>query len=72
MIDGSGAKYQLYGISAHGISWLSQYGRLDTFKTLRDDLNINCVRIAIYTAENGGYCTDGNKDNPKMFVKNGN
>lgn len=71
LVDNNGEKYQLYGMSTHGIAWFPQYVSLDTFKTLRDEWNTNCVRIAMYTAENGGYCTNGDKEKLKELVKNG-
>ena len=32
---------------------------------------MNVVRLAMYTGENGGYCTGGNRDELKELVKNG-
>lgn len=71
LVDASGEKIQLYGMSTHGIAWFPQYVSLETFTTLRDDWNTNCVRISMYTAENSGYCTGGNQDNLKELVRNG-
>lgn len=58
-------------MSTHGIAWFPQYVSKESFETLRDDWNTNCVRLAMYTQESGGYCTDGNKDELKALVKNG-
>ena len=71
LVDKNGEKVQLYGMSTHGIAWFPQYINYDTFITLRDELNTNCVRIAMYTAESGGYCTNGDKESLKTLVKNG-
>lgn len=71
LVDSRGEKYQLYGMSTHGIGWFPQYVNIDTFKTLRDDWNTNCVRLALYTAEYNGYSTGGDKANLKEIVKNG-
>ena len=36
------------------------YTHLDVYKRqLRDDWNTNCIRLAMYTAEDGGYCSGG-------------
>ena len=70
LVDKNGEKVQLYGMSTHGIAWFPQYVNYEAFRTLRDDWNTNCIRIAMYTAENGGYCTTGNKENLKTLVKN--
>jgi len=59
-------------MSTHGIAWFPDYVNLETFKTLREDWNTNCIRLAMYTAESGGYCTTtGNKENLKKIIKNG-
>lgn len=67
----SGEKVQLYGMSTHGIAWFPRFVSPETFKTLRDDWNINCVRIAMYTAEHDGYCTDGDPEYLRDLVKKG-
>ncbi len=71
LVDKNGEKFQLYGMSTHGIAWFPQYVNLDAFRTLRDDWNTNCIRLAMYTAEYGGYCSDGDKENLKSLVQNG-
>ena len=71
LVDENGEKVQLYGMSTHGIAWFPRYVNLDTFKTLSEDWGTNCVRIAMYTDEYGGYCTStGKKDQLKNKVKN--
>ena len=50
---------------------VSQYVNSDAFRTLRDDWNTNCIRLAMYTAENGGYCSGGDKEQLKQLVKDG-
>lgn len=67
----NGETVKLYGMSTHGIAWFPQYINPDAFRTLRDDWNTNCIRLAMYTAENGGYCTDGDKEQLKQLVKDG-
>lgn len=71
LVDSQGQKFQLYGMSTHGLAWFPDYVNYDTFKFLRDDWNTNCIRLAMYTHENGGYCTDGNKEWLKGLVKSG-
>ena len=71
LTDGNGNTVQLYGMSTHGIAWFPQYINYDSFRTLRDDWNTNCIRLAMYTAENGGYCTDGDKAQLKQLIKDG-
>ena len=71
LVDESGKLYQLKGVSTHGIGWFPQYVNQDAFKTFRDDWGANLIRIAMYTAEGGGYCTDGDKAELKKLVDSG-
>lgn len=71
LVDKKGKAVQLYGMSTHGIAWFPQYMNKDAFKSLRDEWNTNCVRIAMYTDEYGGYCSGGNKDSLKKKVFDG-
>ena len=71
LTDQHGEVVQLYGMSTHGIAWFPQYVNPDAFRTLRDDWNTNCIRLAMYTAESGGYCSGGDKEQLKQLVKDG-
>ena len=71
LCDENGELVQLRGISTHGLSWFPQYVNEDCFKEFKEDWNANIVRLAMYTAENGGYCTGGDKDALKKLVKDG-
>ena len=71
LTDADGNVVQLYGMSTHGIAWFPQYINYDSFRTLRDDWNTNCIRLAMYTAEYGGYCADGDKEQLKQLVRDG-
>lgn len=66
-----GNTVQLYGMSTHGIAWFPQYINYDSFRTLRDDWNTNCIRLAMYTAKYGGYCAGGDKEQLKQLVRDG-
>lgn len=71
IVDKNGTMYQLKGVSTHGIAWFPDYVNKDCFQTFRDDWGANLIRIAMYTYENGGYCSDGNKDYLKELVDDG-
>ncbi len=71
LVDSKGNPVQLRGISTHGIAWFPDYINEECVKSLREDWNANVFRIAMYTAENGGYCTDGNKEDLKNIVRRG-
>lgn len=71
LVDQNGDPLRLYGMSTHGIAWFPQYVSYDTFRTLRDDWNTNCVRLALYTDEYNGYSSGGNQEELKSLIKNG-
>ena len=66
-----GSPVQLRGISTHGLAWYPQYVNVMTFAQMRYEWNANLVRLAMYTAESGGYCTDGNREQLKRLVRDG-
>ena len=71
LVDKDGKPYQLKGVSTHGLAWFPEYVNLEAFKTFRDDWGANLIRLAMYTGEGGGYCTDGDKDKLKGLVDSG-
>lgn len=71
LVDQDGDPIQLYGMSTHGIAWFPQFVSYDSFKTLRDDWNTNCVRLAMYTHEYNGYCAGGDQEYIKSLVRTG-
>lgn len=71
LTDSSGNAVQLRGISTHGLAWFPDYVNEDCFRQLRDEWNVNVIRLAMYTAEYGGYCTGGDQENLKQLIKNG-
>lgn len=71
LVDKNGEQYQLYGMSTHGIAWYPQYVSYVSFMTLRDMWNTNCIRLAMYTDENLGYCSNGDKEELKALIRSG-
>ena len=61
---------QLRGVSTHGLAWYPQYVTNDCFATLKS-FGANVVRLAMYTYESGGYCTDGDRQQLETLVQNG-
>lgn len=55
LVDEDGEKFQLIGISTHGLQWFHRYVNFDTFDSLHNEFGINVIRLALCTAE-GGYC----------------
>ena len=71
LLDSAGNAVQLRGISTHGMAWFPQYVNQQCFKSLRDTFNINTIRLAMYTAEYGGYCSGGDQQQLKALVDTG-
>lgn len=73
LVDSKGNKFQLRGISTHGINWDvgEPYVNKKAFKTLRDEWGVNAVRLAMYTEEYNGYCSGGNQAKLRKLVDKG-
>ena len=71
LVDQNGNAIQLKGISTHGIGWFPQYVNADLFQYFHDEWQMNVIRLAMYTAENNGYCTDGDREALKDLVRKG-
>lgn len=71
LVDSNGNPVQLKGISTHGIAWFPQYINAECFKQLRDEWNVNVIRLAMYTEESKGYCSDGDRQQLKQLLRDG-
>lgn len=71
LLSEAGEPVQLRGVSTHGLAWFPGYVNQDFFSELRQEWNANVVRLAMYTAENGGYCTDGDKTQLMQLIDDG-
>ena len=73
IVHESGSKYQLKGVSTHGITWFPDYVNKDAFQSIRDDWDANLVRLAMYTdtGDSNGYCSGGDKDSIRGLVDAG-
>ena len=71
LTDETGAAVQLRGIGTHGIGWYPQYINPDCFTWLKNDMNCDIVRLALYVTENGGYCTGGDRKALDRLVRDG-
>ena len=58
LTDAAGEPVQLRGVSTHGLAWYPQYVNQEFFTELRDVWGANVVRLATYSAEEGGYATE--------------
>lgn len=71
LVGSNGESVQLKGISTHGIAWFPDYINEECFQQFHEEWKANVIRLAMYTAESGGYCTDGDKERLKNLVKSG-
>ncbi|MDE6750075.1 MAG: cellulase family glycosylhydrolase [Lachnospiraceae bacterium] len=71
LTDSHGNAIQLKGISTHGLAWFPEYVNEDCFRQFKQEWNVNVIRLAMYTAEYGGYCSGGDKEALKKLVKSG-
>lgn len=71
LVDEKGQAVQLRGVSTHGIAWFPDFVNQDAVIQLSNDWGANLFQIAMYTDENGGYCTDGDKEKLKKLVADG-
>ena len=71
LVDKKGKAVQLKGISTHGIAWYPEYINEECFRELKEDWGADIVRLAMYTAEDGGYLTDGNPEELKALIEKG-
>lgn len=71
LTDENGKTVQLRGISTSGLQWYPEYVNKETFSFLQKTMNINVIRLAMYTAEKG-YCEldeSGKAEMEKLIVK---
>lgn len=61
LVDAAGNPVQLRGVSTHGLAWYPQYVNEEFFNELKQDWGANVVRLALYSAEEGGYATDASR-----------
>ncbi len=71
LVDKNGNKFQLKGVSTHGMAWFPDYVNEDAFKTFRDDWGANIIRLALYTDEYNGYCSGGDQTYLKNLLDRG-
>lgn len=71
LADPEGNAVLLRGVSTHGLAWFPGYVNAEFFRELREEWHANVVRLAMYTAESGGYCTDGDKEQLKQLLRDG-
>lgn len=70
LVDSQGNPVQLRGVSTHGLAWYPGYVNKECFAQFKE-WGVDVIRLAMYTGENGGYCTGGDKDSLKALIRDG-
>lgn len=71
LVDKNGSPIQLRGLSTHGLAWFPDYINEACFGQLHEEWQANVIRLAMYTAEYGGYCTGGDREFLKQLIEDG-
>ena len=71
LLDEKNNPIQLKGISTHGLAWYPDYINNVCFQQLNKEMGVNVIRLAMYTAEYGGYCSGGNQTKLKQLIDDG-
>lgn len=66
LVDKNGEKFQLVGLSTHGLQWFGKYVNYETFESLRNGFGINVIRLSLYTSEDG-YCVVSKARKEELF-----
>ena len=61
---------QLRGFSTHGLAWFPQFVNAACFSELAD-WGASLARLALYADENGGWCTDGDREILRTRIDDG-
>lgn len=71
LVGKDGKPVQLRGISTHGLAWFPDYVNEPCFQQLHEEWQANVIRLAMYTAEYGGFCTGGDLNALKQLIQDG-
>ncbi len=66
LTDANGSPVQLKGVSTHGLAWFPDYVNEDAVAFMHEQWGINVFRLAMYTAESGGYCVSDKNQKQKL------
>ncbi|WP_286073284.1 cellulase family glycosylhydrolase [Faecalibaculum rodentium] len=59
LMDDRNQPVVLQGYSTFGINYKPEYVNENTFRFLKEEMGSQVIRLAMYTADNNGYCTGG-------------
>lgn len=67
LVDKDGVNVALHGYSSHGLSWYPEYINRDFIEYMKEEWKIDCLRLAMYTAEEDGYCVGDDANREKLM-----
>ncbi len=67
LVDHNGVEVALHGYSTHGLSWYPEYVNRDFIEYMKDEWHIDILRLAMYTAEEDGYCVGDESNREKLL-----
>lgn len=67
LVDHNNEVVTLHGMSTHGLSWYPEYVNREFFEFMKKEWHIDVIRLAMYTAEEDGYCV-GDEENKKKLL----
>ncbi|MCM1157686.1 MAG: cellulase family glycosylhydrolase [Bacteroidales bacterium] len=70
IVDKNGKIFRLKGVSTHGINWFPDYVNKEAFASLAG-YGVNAIRLAMYTGDNNGYCSGGNREELEALIDKG-
>ena len=71
LVDQTGEPYQMHGVSTHGLAWFPEYVTEETFRTFRNEWDVDVMRLAMYSDEYGGYSNGGDQEELKRLIDDG-
>ena len=67
LVDHNNETVVLRGLSTHGLAWYPQYINRDFFEFMSEKWDIDIIRLAMYTAEENGYCVGDDANREKLI-----
>jgi len=71
LVDQEGEPYQMHGVSTHGLAWFPEYVSEESFRAFRNEWDVDVIRLAMYSDENGGYSNGGDQEKLKELIDKG-
>lgn len=71
LLDDRNDPVVLQGYSTFGINSKPEFVNENTFRFLKDEMGSQVIRLAMYTADNNGYCTGGDQEQLEALIDKG-